>query len=275
MQTLRQYDPPIVVDRIVSLPATTADPIPPAGSPGAALQGCCEVTGHYSCFDIYVQAPVTWLDVTFRVTTQTGPITDIHIWGSWLEDEYPDGGRGFPDPANVHFRLSIHSDIPASQSPTGYSMPGEPLWMDSIDGRNWRLWAESDEEFFAPNTVGIMGTDTQVIQYNFSDFEEPFEQERDTIYWLSVTAFPENMPNGGQPPTTYFGWKSSDMHWNDQAVFWVERSDGTSTTPQELIGPTGKSLDLAFVITPEPATMSLLALGGVAMLRRRRRRKIA
>ena len=207
--------------------------------------------------------------------TQTGPITDIHIWGSWLEDEYPDGGRGFPDPANVHFRLSIHSDIPASQSPTGYSMPGEPLWMDSIDGRNWRLWAESDEEFFAPNTVGIMGTDTQVIQYNFSDFEEPFEQERDTIYWLSVTAFPENMPNGGQPPTTYFGWKSSDMHWNDQAVFWVERSDGTSTTPQELIGPTGKSLDLAFVITPEPATMSLLALGGVAMLRRRRRRKIA
>ncbi|MBM3308588.1 MAG: hypothetical protein FJY74_09710, partial [Candidatus Eisenbacteria bacterium] len=51
---------------------------------------------------------------------ETGPITDIHIWGSWYHDLPP-----FEDPERVIFTLSIHKDIPAWQSPTGYSMPGE------------------------------------------------------------------------------------------------------------------------------------------------------
>src|SRR3972149_785545 len=35
---------------------------------------------------------------------QTGPITDIHIWGSWLND------RVAP---KTDFKLSIHADVPA------------------------------------------------------------------------------------------------------------------------------------------------------------------
>ena len=39
---------------------------------------------------------------------------------------------------------------------------------------------------------------------------------------------------------------------------------------RELIDPrTGISLDMAFVITPEPATLALLTLGAIAVLRRR------
>jgi hypothetical protein len=54
--------------------------------------------------------------------TETGYITDIHIWGSWIYDHIP----FFEDPAAVQFTFSIHSDIPAG--PT-HSMPGDILWM--------------------------------------------------------------------------------------------------------------------------------------------------
>lgn len=54
---------------------------------------------------------------------QTGPIIEIHIWGSWYDDYIPGG-----DPEGVTFFLSIHEDIPADESPTGYSMPGDTLW---------------------------------------------------------------------------------------------------------------------------------------------------
>ena len=52
--------------------------------------------------------------------TKTGPITDIHFWGSWLGDM-----KGKID--KIH--LAIHGDIPASKNPTGYSMPDDNiLW---------------------------------------------------------------------------------------------------------------------------------------------------
>ncbi len=55
---------------------------------------------------------------------QEGPITEIHIWGSWLDDHIP----FYEWPEGVRFVLSLHSDIPDSLSATGYSMPGDPLW---------------------------------------------------------------------------------------------------------------------------------------------------
>ncbi|MFA7237845.1 MAG: PEP-CTERM sorting domain-containing protein, partial [Phycisphaeraceae bacterium] len=75
----------------------------------------------------------------------------------------------------------------------------------------------------------------------------------------------------------YPGWKTADMtlypspytgnHYQDDAVFY------NGTTWQELFDPrfpTGQvSLDLAFVITPEPTSIALLTIGGLALLRRR------
>ena len=60
----------------------------------------------------------------------SGPVTDIHIWGSWLEDVLPTRQQDdqiIDDPENVAFRLSIFSDIPAGAA-GGYSRPGEKLW---------------------------------------------------------------------------------------------------------------------------------------------------
>src|SRR5262249_17743666 len=55
--------------------------------------------------------------------TNSGPITDIHLWGSWLRDNI--------DP-NVIFTLSIWSDVP-KQTNGGTIIPSHPgavLWSE-------------------------------------------------------------------------------------------------------------------------------------------------
>ncbi len=106
--------------------------------------------------------------------TQTGPITDVHIWGSWLNDEVFTG---------VQFKLSIHRDIPAS--PTGGpSMPADPpLWQATLAPSSQRLYSElpagaAPEQFYDPNINQIIGTDRQIWQYNFVDLPDPFIQQK-------------------------------------------------------------------------------------------------
>jgi hypothetical protein len=68
-------------------------------------------------WDVLATQPLILAD-DFRCA-QTGLIRDIHFWGSW---------RGDMVGQIVFARFSIHADIPAEQSPTGFSMPGELLW---------------------------------------------------------------------------------------------------------------------------------------------------
>ncbi len=184
--------------------------------------------------------------------TETGLITDIHIWGSWYHDVYPDGNPGW-----VSFTLSIHSDIPASESPTGYSMPGNVLWIQQFQAGSftYQLWQGDLQEgwFEPPDSYDPMG-DTACWQYNFhiDDPEMAFEQlgteENPKVYWLDVQA---NVPD----PQCWFGWKTSPDHWNDDAVYgqgfepyygpWYE----LRYPPLHPNYP--ESVDLAFVIAGE------------------------
>ncbi|MCK4348884.1 MAG: VWA domain-containing protein, partial [Thermoplasmatales archaeon] len=187
------------------------------------------------------------------ICEMTGPITDIHIWGSWLYDYLPGGEYPMGDPSAVTFTLSIHADIP---DPDGegpdYSMPADPpLWMRTFGPGEFfvELFAEGlTEGYYNPCTCEyIPFADTICWKYDFYiDPCEAFIQEECNIYWLNVQAQPMD-------PEARFGWKTSVDHWNDDAVYAVG-IEGDHDPWFELIYPPthqleGLSIDLAFELT--------------------------
>lgn len=226
--------------------------------------------------DVLATSPMVLADDF--LCTSTGPITDIHIWGSWYNDLLPKNVTGAPDSTQVAFRLTIYSDVPENTSPTGYSTPGTPLWEKYFNPGEFqtRLYASDLIEGWYDPETGFYNPqgDTQVWQYNFYlDPRNAFQQlGTDTtpiVYWLGVEAFPV-FDIKTQESEPLFGWKTSTDHWNDDAVWGVPGS-----LWQEMLYPDGHdkeglSIDLAFVITPEPTTICLLGLGSLVLIKRKK-----
>jgi len=191
----------------------------------------------------------------------SGPVDDIHFWMSWQG-----GNVGVVD--GVWAR--IWSDVPANTDPLApWSHPGDLLW-DHIfwDGFTVRQPPEpADAGWFTPaewndgTPIDNQHDHQAYYQVNIEDIRyiiEPFHQVRDTVYWLELHIIPE-------APNTYAGWNTSNDMWNDNAVYEVMQDH------YELFdlsfGPP-YPLNMAFVIVPEPATLALLTLGALALLRR-------
>ena len=205
---------------------------------------------------------------------KTGPVTDFHIWGSWLFDKVG---------VIEQFRLAIYADIPDPDG-TGpeYSMPGtcrwnktfQPgEWVDRIDAEDIQEgWYDPVEGEYIPSLPPDGPADTVCWQHNFLvDEADAFVQQEGTIYWFEVQVWVKR-EDLGQP---FWGWKTSLDHWNDDAV-WMDPAFQWNELRYPLGHPLEtQSIDLAFALTtiPEPATMGLLMLGslGLAALKRRRR----
>lgn len=184
-----------------------------------------------SGLDVWMAQPLILADDF--LCTNTGPITDIHLWTSWLND--------LINP-NAAIMLGIWSDQPAG--PVGYSRPAQLLWSQLFNPGQYQYqpWATGFEYFWNPEG-DIMGSDQTIWQYNFYPME-PFTQtgslQNPVVYWLSATVV--------APPGMTLGWKTSTNHWNDQAVYghgiggvtdWKPMKDPRTQIP----------LDLSFAIT--------------------------
>jgi hypothetical protein len=195
------------------------------------------------CYELNAVTP-NWLADDF-LCTNAGPVTDIHLWGSWLNDQ--------PD-TNAWFTLSIFSDVPAGVAGS-FSQPGIMLWSDTFGPGQYlaQQVRYPDAEGFLDPVQGLLGMDYVLWRYDFyittNAAYPPFLQQGSpaapTNYWLAVSAWSQLMTN-------FFGWKISTNHYGDAAVF---SSTGPAGPWQIAYLPAGNSgngglpCDMAFVLT--------------------------
>ena len=182
-------------------------------------------------YDVYDRT-VLFLADDFRCTN-TGPITDIHIWCSYSNDEV----------SNPPIWLSIWSDVPAGPT-NNYSHPGQLLWQQSFTPDKYQryFWGCGAEKFYMPWGSGFYLPDTQVYYYVFyptNAFLQQGTPQSPVTYWLSVYCL----------DNSFFGWKTSTNAFQDAAVwaFWPPSTGNTWTpmTDPDFGGP----LNMAFKIT--------------------------
>ena len=144
--------------------------------------------------------------------TETGPVSDIHFWASWM------GDRQSP---LLFIDIEIWTDMPIDDPNNNLdiSHPLEEVWSRRLHPGEFRVRGpfDGDQGWFSPTPPDqpiVNPIDHQMYwQVNIDPILDPFIQEEGKIYWLGIHAGPED-------PSTAMGWKTSQDHWNDDAVYW-------------------------------------------------------
>jgi hypothetical protein len=174
--------------------------------------------------------------------SSTGPINDIHIWGSFINDTLPPNG-----PDSLTFEISIYSDIPAEGN--NFSKPGNLLWTREFQPGEYtvaKVYDGPEDWYDPPRSRYYPDNHNQAYQYDFCIDSNPFIQQEGTIYWLVIDEL------GPEFPDYKFGWKTTtrDLQWNDNAVYkidgYLQWNEMTYPDEHEY---KGDIIDLAFVIT--------------------------
>jgi hypothetical protein len=187
-------------------------------------------------WDVFATAPAVLADDW--LCTGDGPVADIHFWGSWVDDVV----------GNItSIRVSIHADVP---DPDGdgplFSMPGALEWervfypgefaVTEIDPDTYD--PPASQGWYEPPGYWEYPDHHMFFRYDIQNIPGPFVQTAGEIYWLDISVTVD---------TGWWGWKTTQSHWNDDAVYW----DSVEYEWKELYNPLEpyESLDLAFVIT--------------------------
>jgi hypothetical protein len=244
-----------------------------------------DIANYYYFFELPPPEPLPIADDW--LCTGTSPVTDIHIWGSWVNDSKGE---------IVSFNVSIWSN----NNSGNFSHPGELLWQHTFseDEFTERYWGNGTQgsllySHSSPYSYGfgeILPNHTETWQYNLhiKDPTLSFVQENGTTYWLAIS--PE--VNSSE---YLFGWRTSGNTWADSYVaqtfvgeVWDLYREGTWWGVWFEMNRSGRiadeQVDLAFVIDGPPlapevpaltpagliALVSLLsAIAAVAIVRKR------
>jgi len=164
------------------------------------------------------------------VCIETGPVTQIHFWGSYKSDAVP---------PPVTFAVNIYNE-----DPSGACQPGDLVWSHIFSPEQYaeRLWLESDQkqDFYLPDWYSLFPEDHyKIYQYNIEiPVEEAFVQQIGEVYWLAIGT-----------PLDYqgvWGWKTSLDHFGADALWRCYASCGWE--PWSYSDTTDVS-NLAFVIS--------------------------
>lgn len=180
--------------------------------------------------------------------TNTGPISDIHLWGSWLND--------VAQTNTIIFWLGIYDDVPVGTGNT-FSHPGTNLLWSQwfVPGQYAEMiWsANAFEQFLDPGPTNNLGSDSVVWYYCFyptNAFQQTGTQTNSKTYWLAAYA---QLPVGGN---FNYGWKTATNVLKDTSVHavWpgsppIGNPGWTPTAGQPPAGGPAVPLDLAFKIT--------------------------
>ena len=196
--------------------------------------------------------------------TEYGPITDVHLWVSWLQDI-----KG--EIESIH--LSVHTDIPADpDEPLSYSRPGDLKWAadfgpDSFKEKIYRKLEEGEYWWDPYEGTLIPAGDHQIWQIDIDiPASDAFQQEGTpddpVVYWLDVSIKLKEDMNAA------IGWKTRryPKQFNDDAVmgatdlgvvYWNDLHYPYDH-PYYLEDPDNPpSLDMAFMLTSDDCDICL------------------
>ncbi|MBN1482564.1 T9SS C-terminal target domain-containing protein [candidate division KSB1 bacterium] len=190
------------------------------------------------------------------------PVTGFRWWGSYTQWDKPEP----PEHAPIGFHFGIWSDVPKGEN-RDWSHPGELIWARAVDRSGVHEHVVGGD--FMP---GDMEKPDSCFAY-FYEIPKPdwFYQEKDsTVYWLSIAAIYEEMPE-----EHYWGWKVRERYFNDCGVFIFEPKDLIPGTLFKEGEPLGEMWDMTFELltidydrqfdfgdAPEPMYQSLFETNG-------------
>lgn len=155
-------------------------------------------------WDVNATAPISLADDW--QCTETGMLEDIHWWGSWRHD----------DIGTIEaFIITIHDNIPVG--PNGWSVPGNivcgPIYIQQGEFTT-TLMDPSPQGWYDPVQGEVFPPPDHQQYFRYDYFlPEPCVQTVDEIYWLRISAVVVD------PVNTHWGWKSTQDHWMDDAVW--------------------------------------------------------
>jgi hypothetical protein len=182
---------------------------------------------------------------------QTSAITGISFWAGWKND-------CIGQTTEIYVRI-FDNDA----STPGFSKPGQCVWnrifyIGEFTHRD-ALWVQS---WYEPQSDYWLANDHRhICQYNIPVISSPFTQQSGLTYWMMITT---NVQGGD------LGWNNAQTVTGSSAVYWNNNISDWSPlmTPSDCQNPQSP-LDLSFVLVPEPASLLLLAFGGLLLRRRK------